>query len=181
MSPAASEATQPWYRQFWPWFIIGLPASAVVAGVATLIIAASGNDALVVADYNRIEELTAQTEARNASAAALGLVARVTMSERWPRIDVNVTATARPDLRWQPERLRLNIGHPTRKAADRTVLLERTGPNLYSGRLDEPLVGRRYIELLPEPAQDELVPEWRLAGEWTPGRGAHELSAQPRP
>ena len=24
--------TQPWYKYFWPWFIIALPASAVVAG-----------------------------------------------------------------------------------------------------------------------------------------------------
>ena len=29
----------PWYRQFWPWFIIALPATAVVASLATVWIA----------------------------------------------------------------------------------------------------------------------------------------------
>ncbi len=181
MSPTASEAVRPWYRQFWPWFIIGLPACAVIAGITTLIIAASGNDSLVVADYNRIEELTAQTEARNAGAAALGLVARLSMSDESPRVEVSVTALARPDVRWHPDRLRLNLGHPTRQSADQSVLLERTGPDLYAGRLNEAPAGRRYIELLPETAEDDLLPAWRLSGEWTPGRGEQELSAAARP
>ena len=29
----------PWYRQFWPWFLIAIPAAAVVAGIVTIIIA----------------------------------------------------------------------------------------------------------------------------------------------
>ena len=47
---------QPWYRQFWPWFIIALPASAVVAGLLTLWIAMSNPDYLVIDDeeYSRL-------------------------------------------------------------------------------------------------------------------------------
>lgn len=33
--------TQPWYRQFWPWFIMLLPATVVVASIVTLMLAAS--------------------------------------------------------------------------------------------------------------------------------------------
>ena len=33
------EDTVPWYQQFWPWFLILLPASVVVAGLTTLVIA----------------------------------------------------------------------------------------------------------------------------------------------
>ena len=40
----------PWYRQFWPWFIIALPASAVVASFITLWIAISNPDQVVVDD-----------------------------------------------------------------------------------------------------------------------------------
>jgi hypothetical protein len=53
----------PWYRQFWPWFIIALPASAVIAGFITLWLAISRPDHLVVDDeeYRRIKsELKAQ-------------------------------------------------------------------------------------------------------------------------
>ncbi len=54
----------PWYRQFWPWFIIALPASAVIASFITLYLAISRPDPLVVDDeeYRRLNsELKAQT------------------------------------------------------------------------------------------------------------------------
>jgi hypothetical protein len=42
----------PWYRQFWPWFIIALPASVVVASFITLWLAISNPDPLVIkVDY----------------------------------------------------------------------------------------------------------------------------------
>jgi len=44
------EDTEPWYRQFWPWFIIALPASAVIASFITLWLAVSNPVTLVVND-----------------------------------------------------------------------------------------------------------------------------------
>lgn len=41
---------EPWYRQFWPWFIIALPASAVIASFITLWLAVSNPITLVVND-----------------------------------------------------------------------------------------------------------------------------------
>ena len=29
----------PWYKQFWPWFLISLPASVVIASMFTISIA----------------------------------------------------------------------------------------------------------------------------------------------
>lgn len=55
-----------WYKQFWPWFIIALPASAVIASFTTLWIAISNPDGLVVTDdeYQRVySELKAQAPA----------------------------------------------------------------------------------------------------------------------
>ena len=28
--------TKPWYKQFWPWFLIALPGSVVVASMFTI-------------------------------------------------------------------------------------------------------------------------------------------------
>ncbi|AAN55394.1 FixH family protein [Shewanella oneidensis MR-1] len=42
---------QPWYKQFWPWFLIILPLCAVIASFATLKIALSNSDSLVAEDY----------------------------------------------------------------------------------------------------------------------------------
>jgi hypothetical protein len=46
----------PWYKQFWPWFIIALPASVVVASFFTLWLAISNPDHVVVEDdeYQRL-------------------------------------------------------------------------------------------------------------------------------
>ena len=57
----------PWYKQFWPWFIIALPASAVVASFITLWLAISHPDQLVVdeAEYRQLNsELKAQASAK---------------------------------------------------------------------------------------------------------------------
>ena len=54
---------EPWYRQFWPWFIIALPASVVIASFITLWLAISNPDQLVIKDdeYQRLRgELKAQ-------------------------------------------------------------------------------------------------------------------------
>ena len=62
-----TEINQPWYRQFWPWFIIALPASAVIASFFTLWLAVSNPDTLVVSDdqYDEIKsELKAQSPAK---------------------------------------------------------------------------------------------------------------------
>jgi len=40
----------PWYRHFWPWFLIGLVGSVVLASLVTLGIALSEPDPLVVSD-----------------------------------------------------------------------------------------------------------------------------------
>ena len=42
------EDTEPWYRQFWPWFIIALLSSSVIAGLTTVWIALQTSDSLVV-------------------------------------------------------------------------------------------------------------------------------------
>ncbi len=53
-----------WYKQFWPWFIIALPASAVIASFITLWLAITHPDPLVIDkdEYQRVNsELKAQS------------------------------------------------------------------------------------------------------------------------
>jgi hypothetical protein len=60
---AKDPATIPWYRQFWPWFIIAIPSAAVIGGMVTLWLALSHPETLVVdeTEYQQIrDELRAQ-------------------------------------------------------------------------------------------------------------------------
>ena len=53
----------PWYRQFWPWFIIALPACAVIASFITLWLAVSRPDYLVV-DEDEYRHLKSELKAQ---------------------------------------------------------------------------------------------------------------------
>ena len=56
----------PWYRQFWPWFIIALPASSVIASLTLVYLAVSRPDYVVIKDeeYRQLNsELKAQAQA----------------------------------------------------------------------------------------------------------------------
>ena len=48
------EDTEPWYRQFWPWFLIAIPMMSVVVGITMLALAVKEPLAMVVDDYARI-------------------------------------------------------------------------------------------------------------------------------
>jgi hypothetical protein len=71
MSLTVNELT-PWYKQFWPWFLMALPASAVVAGIATVVIAMTNPDGLVKDDYYKAGLGINRTLEREQQAAALG-------------------------------------------------------------------------------------------------------------
>jgi hypothetical protein len=50
-TPPQKPLEKPWYKQFWPWFLIALPAAAVIASFITLDIAITHADIPVQGDY----------------------------------------------------------------------------------------------------------------------------------
>lgn len=119
--------TLPWYRQFWPWFLILLPASVVVAAVATAVIAHRGADDLVVDDYYKDGLAINQRLQRQQRAKALGISARLTFVGS----EVNV-AIAGPVAETE---LRLSLAHPLESDRDFSITLARVGPEFYRGSL----------------------------------------------
>lgn len=58
----------PWFKQFWPWFIIALPTAAVIASFVTLWLAISNPDQVIVTndEYRQLNsELKAQAPAKD--------------------------------------------------------------------------------------------------------------------
>jgi hypothetical protein len=143
--------TLPWYRQFWPWFIIALPASVVVAGLSTLYIANRGADDLVVDDYYKNGlAINRQLEKRQ-RATDMGISAHLLFSEQ----SVSIT-TSGPVVAGE---LHLLLSHPLEADRDFDVILSRIGPDLYRGKLPQPIAPRWHWKLeLDAPAG------WRLDG-----------------
>ena len=152
------EDTEPWYRQFWPWFLIALPGSVVVAGFATLYIANRHADDLVVADYYKDGLAINRQLEKQARAADAGLTASLLILDE--RIQVRLYAdTAVPEA--SPE-LELRLSHPLEADRDFTVVVERVAPQLYVGSM--PATVQRNWHWTLE-AQDA---DWRLDGSLGP-------------
>mgnify|MGYP000648655703 CR=1 FL=1 len=154
----AVEDNEPWYRQFWPWFLITLPAIVVVAGIVTVLIAIDGADNLVVDDYYKqgmgINRLLAQDDL----ASDLNIQAELTVDKTIGEIKLLL----RGDFTSPPQQLNLLWAHPADEDLDFDLVLQKTrlgdgGSIIYSGELSTKIAGRWYIQLSPT-----QPPLWRL-------------------
>lgn len=150
MTNTEAGAPRPWYRQFWPWFIMALPASAVVAGLTTVGIAVVNQDSVVRDDWYKEGKAINQSLARDTRATALGMAADVSVDEVTGEVTVRLRQAGQVP---QPGQITLYFQHPTRASADQHLVLTRRG-DAWRGQLPAALHGRYYVEL--------GTPEWRL-------------------
>jgi hypothetical protein len=143
-----------WYREPWPWILISLPLTAVIAGIATLIIAIENQDGLVAEDYYKQGLAINRVLARETRASDLGLSARMMVSGKRVRIQLDGKGGF-------PDSITLRFVHPTRAGEDREVDLDSIATGWYEGIL--PPLANGHWRLQIEDAQST----WRLDGTWT--------------
>ena len=146
------EDDQPWYKQFWPWFLIALPGSVVIAGLTTVGIALRNADDLVVDDYYKSGLAINRRLAREERARELGLAASVQVLDRRLQIRLQGDADLAP--------LRLQLSHPLEADRDFGIPLQRLAPGLYGGDLPASVEPRWHWTL--DGGQDS---PWRIDGE----------------
>jgi hypothetical protein len=150
------EGTVPWYRQFWPWFLISLPATAVVAGFVTLYLAASGSDTLVKDDYYKYGLAINQDLARVNRARELGIEAEVRYQPLHGILQVSANRVA-ADV----QELSVRLTHPTRAELDQSVALLRRADGAFEGSVVPLGPGKWHLDLLAPSG------EWRLSGRFS--------------
>lgn len=143
---------KPWYREPWPWFLISLPATAVIAGIATVWIAATSADGLVVGDYYKAGLAVNQTLARDDAARALALTATLKNEAD------GLTLALGGHLETYPAHLTLTLAHPTRQGMDRTLTLDHAGDGHYRVALPVLPSGKWHAQLT------DSASRWRLSG-----------------
>ena len=149
--------TTPWYRQFWPWFLIALPAAAVIGSIITVSLAVNTPDALVVDDYDKIGIATQRKLERDELAARLAVQAAPSLRrDAASATDVFVTLSGR--MTEPPAALHLLLTHPTLAHLDVDTTLEWVGSG-FAGTLPELSPGRYYVQITP------VDGSWRLSGE----------------
>ena len=143
---------EPWYRQFWPWFLILLPASVVVAGLFTLYIAIEGSDDLVVDEYYKDGLAINRQLEKIQRSEALGISARLQFS------DTHVTAQLTGPV--DSAALSLLLSHPLEADRDFSVDLARIAPGIYQAPLPNLIAPRWHWTLTIEQPDG-----WRLDGD----------------
>jgi uncharacterized protein len=156
MNSASNPATNPWYREPWPWLLMAGPAIVVVAGFVTLGMAIQSFDGLVADDYYKQGKTINRTIARDTHAQQLGYRADVALPAAGGSVKLMFPGNA-PDVR----ELRLGLHHPTRGGLDRELILARDADGTYSAAMPVLEQARWKIVL------DDSKREWRLTGEWT--------------
>ncbi len=148
---------KPWYREPWPWFLMALPAAAVVGGIVTAVIAFRGADGVVAADYYKRGLAINDELSRSRLAATLGIEAELRIGGIEPGDFVGVRLVAAQPL--PPEAtLRVRLIHPGRSGADRSALLARVA-STDAGRSAE------YAGSWGDAAHVARQPAWRIVVE----------------
>ncbi len=149
--PLPREDSEPWYRQFWPWFIFSLPAAVVVAGITTVVIANRGADDLVVDEYYKDGLAINRKLEKKERAQALGIGASLEVSD----MEILVKTTGQVN---SPQ-LKLLMSHPLESDRDFIVMLVQSLPGEYRGRLQAEIAPRWHWALINEGDN-----AWRLDG-----------------
>ena len=144
----------PWYRQFWPWFLISFPALSVVGGVWMIWVASNGDFELVDKNYYQAGLDINQRLVRDRFAREANLQANLLIPA-----DQTQTSVYLLDSVAAPTSLQLNLVSAKDSSRDRSVMLMRVNGQLYRGPAQTLVPGRYSIELLDDAGQ------WRLAGQ----------------
>jgi len=154
MTISAQEPDKPlhWYRQLWPWYIIGLLLFGVLGSGVLVVSSIEHPDPLVVDNYYKEGLAINRTLDRQRRAAALGLVAIVQFDKANDALGIRLQASKKI----QADTLTLRFVHATLANRDYSVVLHRISGNDYRARLSALRAGN--YNLLLEP--DSRV--WRL-------------------
>jgi hypothetical protein len=157
---------KPWYRQFWPWFLISLPLSAVLAGIATIIIAMDNPDGVVVDDYYKEGLAINQALHSEKMARQLNVAVSGQLTDKIIQLQLTGNIPA-------PEQLLVHFIHPTKPNNDKSWVLNKKN-NLYIANVTPLMPANWHVKVETEHGL------WRLNGRYNPQHSTQlKLNARP--
>ena len=145
----------PWYKQFWPWVLIGLPTSVVIASVVTYFLAINGMDSVISKDYYKEGlAVTADLE-RDKKAADLGLSADIAIDGQNVTMKLSASDAATVhSLAGQP--ILLEIENLSFQDKDLSASLVPKGDGIWQGKIPANMSQATWLARL-------IGPDWRIS------------------
>ncbi len=146
---------KPWYKQFWPWFLIALPLCVVIASFTTLAIFSNNAVSLVAEDYYKKGKAINIDLSRIKEAQALGLSATVASNQNTVLVQFD-----KGKLESYPA-LIITFTHRTLADQDFQKAVNPDASGVYRILLPQALSGPWFVEVEPHNK------EWLLQGKVT--------------
>ncbi|WP_120510821.1 FixH family protein [Photobacterium salinisoli] len=145
---------KPWYKQFWPWFIIAIPALSITYSMTALYIFSQNKVDLVAEDYYKKGKGINQDFSRLRVADALKIKADIKVIEQ--DITLSLDKGELPDF----PTLRVLFTHRTLAEKDFTQMISPDQKGRYRFTAPESIDGPWFVEV--EPFQGEWMLNGRL-------------------
>lgn len=142
--------TSPWYKQFWPWFIISIPLSSVLVAVIQIYAAVNSSNDLVKEEYYKEGLAINKVITERQSAKELGILATLRLDNVSGELLLTTENVTAPTLN-------AVFAHAAVSEKDFTVVFTQVQPNEYRAQLEKPLSGIWNVYL-------ESTNTWQLSG-----------------
>ena len=133
----------PWYKQFWPWFLIAIPLSSLIVGSQVIRLATDGTNSMVVDDYYK------QGKAINSRLDKIEKARALNISTELSIQSANVALTFLSGAPQSGEALKLEFFHATQEAKDITILLTQDASGIYRSSEEFNIKGNWQLRLTP--------------------------------
>lgn len=134
---------KPWYKQFWPWFLIAIPLSSLIVGSQVIRLATDGTNSLVVGDYYKEGKSINARLDKIEKAMELGIKTKLNVQSGSIILEF---VTGAPQ---SGEALKLDFFHVTQDFKDFSVLLTRDALGRYRNNEQYPIQGKWRLRLTP--------------------------------
>ena len=133
----------PWYKQFWPWFLITVPVITVIMSGVLIHFATSTQDTLVIDDYYKEGKAINTRLDKVEEARRLNITTDLIVEEN--RVAVKFHSGIPQD----GTALKIAFYHVTLADRDAELLLTRDATGVYRGATESLLDGKWRISLTP--------------------------------